>query len=213
MNLRMIGLAAVVVTATLVPLVASAGPAAEPRPGTGTATAHAGDAEGRETTGPTALLPGFGTFQVDDKGADGVEDADGGQGGQSERGALGGDGDAVPRTHSRCGPELASADGIEAQTCVLTRGGRTWGRTYHRNATGEDLTAVLTLMAPGGRTVQTNCRVGVADEMGTCETAGEPSRGSAAGYGAVAEFAVNDGTGNGPLLLRSGSNPEKFTPR
>jgi hypothetical protein len=210
MNLRMIGLAAVVVTATLVPLVASAGPAAGPRPGTGTGTVPDDDAKGLGTTGPTGLLPGFGTSETDGLDASGPDGAEGMEGGP---GASGGDGEAVPRTDSRCGPELASADGIEAQTCVLTRGGRTWGRTYYRNATGEELTSVLTLMAPGGRTVQTNCDVEAGDEPGTCETAREPSRGSASDYRAIAEFAVHDGTGDAPLLLRSGSNSQEFTGR
>lgn len=210
MNLRMIGLAAVAVTATLVPLVASAGPATGPRPGIGTGTVPADDAKGLGTTRPTGLLPGFETSEGDDADADGADGADSVGG---KPGVSGGDGDAVPRTDSRCGPELASADGIEAQTCVLTRGGRTWGRTYYRNATGEELTSVLTLMAPGGRTVQTNCKVEAGDEPGTCETAREPSRGSASGYRAIAEFAVHDGTGDGPLLLRSGSNSQDFTGR
>src|SRR5947207_123844 len=41
-------------------------------------------------------------------------------------------------TAARCGPQLSSADGIEAQTCVLTQGRQTWARTYYRNATGEE---------------------------------------------------------------------------
>lgn len=31
-------------------------------------------------------------------------------------------GDAMARTAERCGPEVASLEGIEAQTCVLTAG-------------------------------------------------------------------------------------------
>ena len=42
-------------------------------------------------------------------------------------------------TAARCGPELTSPDGIEAQTCVLTQGRDTWARTYYRNATGDEL--------------------------------------------------------------------------
>ncbi|WP_328770389.1 hypothetical protein [Streptomyces sp. NBC_00286] len=103
---------------------------------------------------------------------------------------------------SHCGPELASSDGIEAQTCVLTQGRDTWARTYYRNATGDDLTAVLTLMAPGGRTVRMHCAVGADDEPGACETPRERTIGDARAYTAVVEFAAG---AEGPLLLRSGS--------
>ncbi|MGW5867439.1 hypothetical protein ACWFRJ_35395 [Streptomyces sp. NPDC055239] len=104
---------------------------------------------------------------------------------------------------AQCGPELTSPKGIEAQTCVLTQGHDTWGRTYYRNTTGDELDAVLTLMSPGGRTVQMHCAVGAADEPGACETPRERTTGNAEAYSAVVEFA--DGSG-GPLLLRSGSN-------
>lgn len=105
---------------------------------------------------------------------------------------------------AHCGPELVSPDGIEAQTCVLTEGHDAWARTYYRNATGGRLRSVLTLMGPGGHTVQTNCAVGAGDQPGVCETPREPARGKPGAYSAVAEFA---GTGDeAPLLLRSGSN-------
>ncbi|MET9547487.1 hypothetical protein ABZY36_19545 [Streptomyces sp. NPDC006627] len=104
---------------------------------------------------------------------------------------------------AHCGPELSSPDGIEAQTCVLTQGHDTWARTYYRNATGDDLNAVLTLMGPDGRTVQTHCAVGAGDEPGACETPRERSVGEAAEYSAVAEFAASE---SAALLLRSGSN-------
>ncbi|MYW63912.1 hypothetical protein GTY65_07490 [Streptomyces sp. SID8379] len=106
-------------------------------------------------------------------------------------------------TTTRCGPQLASPGGIEAQTCVLTQGEDTWARTYYRNATGSELTAVLTLMAPRGRTVQIHCPVGAEDEPGLCETPRERTQGSPSQYAAVAEYAA---AGDGPLLLRSGSN-------
>ncbi|MGA4849935.1 hypothetical protein ACOBQB_28225 [Streptomyces sp. G5(2025)] len=106
-------------------------------------------------------------------------------------------------TETRCGPELSSPDGIEAQTCVLTQGHDTWARTYYRNVTGDDLDAVLTVMGPDARTVQTHCAVDAGDEPGTCETPHERSAGEAAEYSAVAEFAADE---PGPLLLRSGSN-------
>ncbi|KDN78215.1 hypothetical protein DF19_39475 [Streptomyces olindensis] len=109
----------------------------------------------------------------------------------------------------RCGPELSSADGIEAQTCVVTQGAVTWARTYYRNATGEALDAVLSLMGPGDRTVRMTCAVGAGDEPGACETPREPTRGDLAAYTAVAEFARRGG--RGPLLLRSGSNSPVWT--
>jgi hypothetical protein len=104
---------------------------------------------------------------------------------------------------TQCGPELASPEGVEAQTCVLSDGRSTWARSYYRNATGAELTAVLTVMGPGGRTVTTNCALGSDDEPGMCETPHEKTAGTLDRYTAVAEFA---GPGDGPLLLRSGSN-------
>ena len=106
-------------------------------------------------------------------------------------------------TAARCGPELASPDGVEAQTCVLTQGDETWARTYYRNATGGALDSVLSLMGPAGRTVQMRCAVGAEDAPGMCETPREPTRGEPDAYTAVAEFAARAGSG---LLLRSGSN-------
>lgn len=107
-------------------------------------------------------------------------------------------------TAVRCGPELTSPDGVEAQTCVVTQGEDTWARTYYRNVTGGALDSVLSLMGPGGRTVQMKCAVGADDEPGMCETPREHSRSGPDAYTAVAEFA--SGPGSGPLLLRSGSN-------
>ncbi|WP_407287247.1 hypothetical protein [Streptomyces sp. BP-8] len=105
---------------------------------------------------------------------------------------------------TRCGPELASAQGVEVQTCVLAERGRTWGRTYYRNITGNPLRAVLTLMRPDGGTVQVNCDLPAADAPGLCETpAGLTVRRGREAYGAVAEIA--DAAGE-RLLLRSGSN-------
>ncbi|MEU6893251.1 hypothetical protein ABZ934_15890 [Streptomyces sp. NPDC046557] len=109
-----------------------------------------------------------------------------------------------PRTDSRCGPELTSPQGLEAQTCVLVSEGSTWGRSYYRNTSGRPLDAVLTVMGPAGRTVQIRCAVGAGDEPGLCETPREASAGAVSGYSAVAEFAVPDD--EGALLLRSGSN-------
>ncbi|CAM5629845.1 hypothetical protein SSPIM334S_02975 [Streptomyces spiroverticillatus] len=128
--------------------------------------------------------------------------------------------DLLGRTRTRCGPEVTSPDGVEAQTCVLTEKGETWARAYYRNATGEELDAVLTLMGPAGRTVRMRCAVGADDEPGSCETprekvpkksaAEEGTEADTEPYTAVAEFA---GRGDGPLLLRSGSNsPEPAGP-
>lgn len=135
---------------------------------------------------------------ADEKAADGVDAADGPE--RSSREPLG----LGLATAARCGPELTSPDGIEAQTCVLTQGEETWARTYYRNATGRELSSVLSLMAPGGRTVRMHCAVGAHDEPGACETPRERTRGGTGAYTAVAEFAAPDGSG--PLLLRSGSN-------
>lgn len=109
-------------------------------------------------------------------------------------------------TAVRCGPQLSSPEGIEAQTCVLIQGADTWARTYYRNATGKSLDAGLSLMGPGGRTTRTRCDTGADDEPATCETPRERSRGGADAYMAVAEFAERGSAG--ALLLRSGSNSE-----
>jgi hypothetical protein len=111
-------------------------------------------------------------------------------------------------TAARCGPELTSPDGIEAQTCVLTQGEETWARTYYRNATGAVLDAALSFMGPWGRTVQLHCAVGAGDEPDSCETPRERTQGAPADYTAVAEFARR---GSGPLLLRTGSNSGETT--
>ncbi|MFH8936134.1 hypothetical protein [Streptomyces griseosporeus] len=112
-------------------------------------------------------------------------------------------------TAARCGPELTSPDGIEAQTCVLTQGTDTWARTYYRNATGRALDAVLSLMEPQGRTVQMRCAVAAEDEPEVCDTPREPTRGRPDAYTAITEFAEADGSG--PLLLRVGSNSPAHT--
>lgn len=109
-------------------------------------------------------------------------------------------------TAARCGPELTSPDGVEAQTCVMAQGSDTWARTYYRNATGSALEAVLSFMGPAGRTVQTHCAADADDEPATCETPRERARGSLDGYTAVTEFAAREGDGR--LLLRSASNSE-----
>ncbi|SFG22572.1 hypothetical protein SAMN02787118_117138 [Streptomyces mirabilis] len=109
-------------------------------------------------------------------------------------------------TAARCGPELSSPDGIEAQTCVMTQGEDTWARTYYRNATGDELSSALSLMGPGGRTMEMNCVVGAEDDPGVCETPRGRTAGGVGAYTAVAEFARS--AGSGPMLLRSGSEAE-----
>lgn len=175
LNLRTIGLAAVVVFTILLPL---AGASAEPEP-----VSVPDDAKAAPETVP-------GNAQKDVPG-------------NVHNDVPGNAQNDVPGNAPQCGPELSSPEGIEGQTCVLTQGGSTWARTYYRNATGTELRSVLTLMGPVGRTVQMHCTVSAEDEPGVCETPREPSRGKADHYSAVAEFAA---VGDGPLLLRSGSN-------
>jgi hypothetical protein len=213
-KLRLIALAAAVTAAVVLPLaVASAGPvgkAARPavdgRPGDG----KAGDAvraSGRSgvsgsdgATGPT--------------GDAGSGSAAGSEGAAGSRGA----GDAQAPSHgrgpgllgtgldtaARCGPQLTSPDGIEAQTCVLTQGADTWARTYYRNSTGESLDSSLSLMGPDDGSVQTRCVTSADDEPATCETPREHSRGGMDAYTAVTEFSAHGK--DGALLLRSGSD-------
>ncbi|MEV1047664.1 hypothetical protein [Streptomyces sp. NPDC049916] len=127
-------------------------------------------------------------------------EAEGGFLSEFDRAAVPGDAAA------RCGPELVAPEGVEAQTCVLTRSGETWARTYHRNTTGEELRSVLTLMVPGGRTVELHCVLAADDEPGSCETPREPSAGKLSAYRAVAEFAGAGPVEEAPLLLRAGSD-------
>ncbi|MET9973607.1 hypothetical protein ACFYOI_11415 [Streptomyces microflavus] len=107
---------------------------------------------------------------------------------------------------ARCGPELASPAGIEAQTCVMTGGGETWARAYYRNTSGAELRSVLTLMGPGGRTVELYCVLAAHDEPGSCETPRGPSAGGPGAYAAVAEYAGAGPVEEAPLLLRAGSD-------
>ncbi|MFI9823125.1 hypothetical protein ACIHFC_21995 [Streptomyces sp. NPDC052013] len=112
-------------------------------------------------------------------------------------------------TAVRCGPDLTSPEGVEAQTCVVAQGEDIWARTYYRNATGNTLNAVLVLIGPGGRSVRMPCAADAGDEPAICETPRERRRADLAGYTAVAEFSQRPG--RGPLLLRSGSNSQAGT--
>ena len=86
---------------------------------------------------------------------------------------------------SSCGPEIASPEGVEAQTCVLTEDGDTWARTYYRNATNGQLPTVLTLMRSDGRTVQVHCTLPAADEPGSARRHGTRAAGRTAEWGRV----------------------------
>ncbi|MFJ5017965.1 hypothetical protein [Streptomyces griseoluteus] len=134
-------------------------------------------------------------------GASAEQDVDGDGDGRAASAAVPSSPDRMTRT--RCGPELASPDGLEAQTCVLTRGGDTWARVYYRNTTGDALDAGLSLLGPDGRAVRTTCVTGADDAPATCETPREHTWGAGAAYTAVSEFARG---AEEPLLLRSASN-------
>ncbi|MFF3860388.1 hypothetical protein [Streptomyces sp. NPDC002209] len=185
MNLRLIGISAGVLIILSLPLAgAIAGPD----------FAGQDDGKGGGLLSSLGLADPAGGSRTPAPGAPPARQAGPRQPGPSEQ----------PRTDSRCGPELSSPQGVEAQTCILAGEGRTWGRSYYRNTSGRALDAVLTVMGPAGRTVQIRCAVGAGDEPGLCETPREDSAGAPDAYSAVAEFAVPDDEGR--LLLRSGSN-------
>ncbi len=185
-NLRMITLAGAVVLAFALPLaVASAGPAGQ-----------AGREKARAKSPAKAARGGSRELLRPAGDAEGAEDATG-------LDTVVGDAPADPgRGSVRCGPELASPEGLKAQTCVLEQARSSWARTYYRNATGGPLTGVLTLMAPDGRTLQTDCPMAASDDPKMCETPHEPTVRGHGSYAAVAEIASTEGN----LLLRSGSN-------
>ncbi|MFF7726299.1 hypothetical protein [Streptomyces sp. NPDC008001] len=232
----MVALASAVALAVVLPLAAAtAGPVGLPGPegSRGESSGQRSDAgnglrlapgKGSAKEAGPELGRGLGKGLGRDLGKDLGKDLDGGWPAASP--PLGGPaaGSAVSAS-ARCGPELTSPEGVEAQTCVLEQGNETWARTYYRNATGAPLRAVLTLMGPGGRTVQVHCRTTASDDPDECETprartvragAGTAAAGADAqpggeagdagpgedSYTAVAEIASEDGK----LLLRSGSN-------
>ncbi|MER5257717.1 hypothetical protein [Streptomyces sp. NPDC002855] len=207
MNPRLIALMGVVAITVLLPLAgASAGPVgdggAEAGPSERSADAAPGAAPDPDAKQPSSEKPTSKRPSTEGASSSSGSTSSSSSGDSSLLGGLGLD------SAAQCGPELTSPKGIEAQTCVLTQGRDTWGRTYYRNTTGDELSAVLTVMGPGGRTVQTHCAVGAADEPGACETPRERTAGNTEAYSAVVEFA--DGSG-GPLLLRSGSNSARPT--
>ncbi|MFI6059437.1 hypothetical protein [Streptomyces sp. NPDC051286] len=89
----------------------------------------------------------------------------------------------------------------------MTEGGDIWARSSYRNTTGGELRSVLTLMGPGGWTVEVRCTVDAQDEPGVCETPRHSSHGGLDAYTAVAEYAGEGAADEAPLLLRAGSNP------
>ncbi|MFI1181577.1 hypothetical protein ACH4UT_18760 [Streptomyces sp. NPDC020799] len=193
----MIALASVVALAIVLPLAAAtAGPAGTTSPEKARGRAGNGPKGGRaRTAAPLAAVAGAPGAREP-----GPEPAPAPAADESA-----GSGEDAVRDSTRCGPELAAPEGVEAQTCVLRQGSDTWARTYYRNATGGPLTAVLTLMDPTGRTVEVECRMGPSDDPGGCETphgrtVRDPRQRDA--YSAVAEIAAADGR----MLLRSGSN-------
>ncbi|MFF1682373.1 hypothetical protein ACFVYG_40815 [Streptomyces sp. NPDC058256] len=200
MNLRLLALAGVVAVTVALPLaVASAGPVGDADPADVRASGRSQDSGHSQHSEDAGLSDSAGHSAGS---ADSEDGNDKGPAGDPERSPLLlGLGLA---TAARCGPELSSPDGIEAQTCVLTQGEETWARTYYRNATGDELSSVLSLMEPGGRTVLMRCAVGADDDPGACETPRGRTTGDVGAYAAVAEFAKGDE--DGPLLLRSGSN-------
>ncbi|GCD36237.1 hypothetical protein OEIGOIKO_03997 [Streptomyces chrestomyceticus JCM 4735] len=209
-NLRMIALASTVALAVALPLAAAtAGPAESDRSAAdGSASAAHPDADvpvGTRASAARGPAPGpsRGAHPVPRTGApaDSRTDprTDSRSGPRSDSGTA-----ADGRRTTRCGPELAAPEGVEAQTCVLTEGGLTWGRTYYRNTSGKPLRAVLSLLRPDGRTVQAHCDLPAGDEPATCETPREATvGGDRAPYTAVVEIADARGERK---LLRSGSN-------
>ncbi|MCM2427502.1 hypothetical protein [Streptomyces sp. RKAG337] len=209
-NLRMIALTSVIALAVVLPLAAAtAGPSDSAGPPARAARSDQPRSVPAVADGPGAgpvdgLLPGL-------RPAPGGSSAAGSARGSSEgSGAGSGAGSAAPRPVAACGPQLASPEGVQAQTCTIAVGGDTWARTYYRNGTGGPLGGVLTLMRPDGRTVRVECPVGAGNGPGSCETPRErtvkavsPADGTAQIYSAVAEFAS---AGSGRMLLRAGSN-------
>ncbi|GGU76099.1 hypothetical protein GCM10010275_08120 [Streptomyces litmocidini] len=192
-NLRVVGLGTAVTVAVLLPLVATARPTGHPvRPAGASAE---GDAKPGDLLGGLGLGP-----RTPDSAASGPASA------APAAAPVVPAAPAAPERVTRCGPELASPEGAEAQTCVLGEEGEVWARTYYRNATSRRFDAFLTLMGPGGRTVQVSCPVPAQDEPGTCETPRERARGAVTAYTAVAELAGAGERDTTPLLLRAGSN-------
>lgn len=200
--LRALALGLVVPVAVLVPVMATAGPAAEPAPAVvAEDMPSAPEPVHPAPVSPAPVLPPLASVLPSPGSPTAARPS-------PTRASLASAPPASPSsTVTRCGPELSSPDGVEAQTCVVSEAAGIRARTYYRNATGRELDAVLTFLAPAGRTVQVRCAIEARDEPGTCQTPMEPPRESAGtGFSAVAEFAGSGEGDSTPLLLRSGSN-------
>ncbi|WTF36578.1 hypothetical protein OG973_17960 [Streptomyces cyaneofuscatus] len=191
MNLREIGLTAVAAFACLIPIVASADPGGSPVPVSTEEKSPDSSSEMQEKK----LSDDPSVGEVDDSPSQHPLPSTSPSPAEMNREAA-----------ARCGPELVSPEGVEAQTCVMTGGGETWARVYHRNTSGTELRAVLTLMGPGGRTVELHCVLAADDEPGSCETPRSASAGGPGAYTAVAEYAGAGPAEEAPLLLRAGSH-------
>ncbi|MGW7523567.1 hypothetical protein [Streptomyces sp. NPDC054783] len=212
-KLRLLALLGAVTAAVALPLaVASAGQVGGAGGHAGTGKARdAVRAAGREGASGRAFENTSGRASESDQAAGSEPGSGRGDGGSGPEDAKLPSLDRSPRllelglgTAMRCGPQLTSPDGIEAQTCVLSQDTDTWARTYYRNSTGKSLDAVLSLMGPGGHSLEIHCVTGGDDEPATCETPRERSRGGMDAYTAVTEFATRGA--HGRLLLRSGSD-------
>ncbi|MBB1255408.1 hypothetical protein [Streptomyces alkaliterrae] len=230
---RAAALTAVVVLAAVLPLAASAaGPESVghggPVVGVGAAVESV---DGRPGAGPLKMPPVGGDRRADDGSEDGTapssasdaeREADGtgsvppaedaaGPAVPGEDAAAGTHADPAAESSAAgpravCGPQVGEPEVLTAQTCVLEQGDETWARAYYRNASGEPLPAVLSLLRPDGRSLQVHCELDGSTEPGTCETPRQRSVRAIDGelpYTAVLEVASPDGE---RLLLRSGSN-------
>ncbi|MGW8377845.1 hypothetical protein [Streptomyces sp. ODS28] len=213
-RIRLIALSGAVVLAVALPLAAAvAGPSSPTSPSSDAARSP------RPSPAPSSTRPLLAAggpeaphgHHEPGKGDAGKNGADPGEllsdvGSQLPDGVAG---DGRPVTS--CGPELTAPQGVQAQTCVLSEGGRTWARAYYRNATDDPLHAVLTLMRPDGHTLQAYCELPVSGGPGTCETPRRTTVGGGVlspdkgkpGYSAVLEIADRD---QEKMLLRVGSN-------
>ncbi|MFI9720890.1 hypothetical protein ACIHFE_14750 [Streptomyces sp. NPDC052396] len=182
-NVRMIVLAGVVTLAVVLPLAA--------------ATAGPAGLSGRVKTGPGKRQD---PARARQRAA--IAPSASGSAPRTQLGDSGQEESPAPRDGAQCGPELDAGEGLQAQTCVLADGPDTWARTYYRNGTGGPLSAVLSLMAPGGQTLQVRCPMPAAQTPDVCETPPSATPRGHGSYTAVAEIA----DARGKLLLRSGSN-------
>ncbi|ESU49928.1 hypothetical protein P376_2092 [Streptomyces sp. HCCB10043] len=212
----MIGLTAAVVCGSLVPLVASAHPAVAPDAVSADPVAGKSSAGPPESHGPkvsdrlsgedsaslSSALPKSPSGMNAEAGSLPKFDRSGGTAALDRSGAAAFDRSG---TAAWCGPEVVAPEGVEAQSCVMARGNTVWARVYYRNTTGEELRSVLTLMGPGGRTVELHCASAAHDEPGTCETPRVHSSGRPGSATAIAEFMGAGPVEEAPLLLRAGS--------